>query len=310
MKLSRSALRVLPVVLALVAAPVASWADDSVETKFSRFTESDNEDVGSRLETAYATYTSPDTNVKVVLYGAIHIADKAYYEKVNDDLSKYEVVLFEGVSASKDAKPDEQMEAVGELQTTMGKALGLTFQKDGIDYKGGVTRNFVHADMTQDELLEATGGDLSKALPGMNMFSDPNMMKMLKPMMGMLKSMGKLPAALRNPLKLQLAQQLANSDIESMPGGGDAAKILIGARNKVALKVLDEQLQKRTTGSIAIFYGAAHMKSFHESLTKKGWTQKKVDWNTAWQIGGKRKPRDSAPTGDPEKAPATKKRWL
>jgi hypothetical protein len=238
-------------------------AGDAVETRFSRFSESNDENAGSRLETAYAYYTKEGTDVKVILYGAIHIADKAYYAKVNDDLASYDVVLFEGVSPSKDAKPDENMEAIGEMQTTMGKALGLTFQKDGIDYKSGVARNFVHADMTQDELLKATDGDLSKALPGAGMFNDANMMKMLKPVLGMLKGMGKLPKTVRDPLKLQLARQLADADMESLPGGKDAVKILIQERNKVALKVLDEQLEKRKSGTIAIFYGAAHMKDLH-----------------------------------------------
>jgi hypothetical protein len=289
-------------------------AGDSVETKFSRLTESEDEEVGTRLETAYATYTKAGSDVKVILYGAIHIADKAYYAKVNDDLASYDVVLFEGVSPSKDAKPDENMETVGEMQTAMGKALGLTFQKDGIDYKGGIQKNFVHADMTQDELLKATDGDLSKALPGGGLFNDPNMMKQLKPMFGMLKSMGKLPKAIRDPLKLQMAKQLADADMENLPGGKDAVKILIGERNKVALKVLDEQLEKRTSGTIAIFYGAAHMKDFHTRLAKKGWTQSDVSWNIAWQIGGKR-PAAPERKHDDHAAPVPTpsgqhKRWL
>lgn len=313
MKVSRLALRMVPA-LFLLAGSAAVWADEAVETKFTRFTESDDADTGSRLETAYATYTSDKSDVKVILYGAIHIADKAYYKKVNDDLASYDVVLFEGVSPSKDAKPDENMQTIGELQTTMGKALGLTFQKDGIDYKGGVQRNFVHADMTQDELLKATDGDLSKALPGAGLFGDPNMMKMLKPLMGMLKDM-KLPKSMRDPLKLQMAQQLANADMESLPGGEGATKILIGERNKVALKVLDEQLEKRKSGTIAIFYGAAHMKDFHSRLVKKGWKQEKVAWNVAWQIGGKRpaapeRERETPAPREPEKAPAGQKRWL
>lgn len=315
MKLSRLALRVLPV-LALLAGSAASWADDAVETKYTRFIESDDEDTGSHLDTAFGTYSHKDTDVKVILYGAIHIADKAYFKKVNDDLTGYDVVLYEGVTPSKDAKPDEDMAAIGDIQTTLGKALGLTFQKDGIDYKTGVTRNFVHADMTQDDLLKATDGDLSKALPGAGMLNG-DMMKQMKPMMGMLKNI-KLPASMRNPLKLQMAKQLSSADIENMPGGENMQKIIIVERNKVALKVLDEQLQKRKSGTIAVFYGAAHMKDMHERLVKKGWTQGKVEWNTAWQIGGKRK-ADEPKSEKRELQPAQpahpsttggKKRWL
>jgi len=310
MKLSRLAIRVLPV-LALLAGSAAVRAED-VETKFTRFTESEDEATGSQLDTAYATYTHKDTGVKVILYGAIHIADKAYYKKVNDDLFSYAVVLYEGVSPSKDAKPDEDMQSIGEMQTAIGQMLGLTFQKDGIDYKGGIAKHFVHADMTQDELLKATDGDLSKALPGAGMIN-PEMMKQLKPMMGMLKDI-KIPGSMKKMLKLQMAKQLADADIASMPGGENMQKIIIVERNKVALKVLDEQLEKRKSGTIAVFYGAAHMKDMHERLAKKGWTQSKVEWNTAWQIGGKRKAQpegDKKPTRDPERVPSGgKKRWL
>jgi hypothetical protein len=316
MKLSHLALRVLPV-LALFAAGSAAttWADDAVETKFTRFVESDDEQVGSHLDTGYATYTHKDTDAKVILYGAVHIADKAYFKKVDEDLKGYDVVLYEGVTPSKDAKPDEDMASIGDIQSILGKALGLSFQKDGIDYKGGIQRNFVHADMTQDQLLEATGGDLSKALPGAGMLNG-DMMKQLKPMMGMLKDI-KLPASMRNGLKLQMAKQLSNVDMENMPGAEQMQKIIIVERNKVCMKVLDEQLEKRKSGTLAIFYGAAHMKDFHERLVKNGWKHGKVEWNVAWQIGGKRKPAPESPakpTPEPERVPtgpsSGKKRWL
>ncbi len=314
MKLSHVALRVLPV-LALLAGS-AAVAEDAVETKYTRFIESDDAETGSHLDVGFGTYTHKDTDVKVILYGAVHIADKQYFQKVDADLKNYDVVLYEGVTPSKDAKPDEDMASIGDLQTMMGKALGLTFQKDGIDYKGGVQRNFVHADMTQDELLKATDGDLSKALPGAGMLNG-DMMKQLKPMMGMMKDI-KLPASMRNMLKLQMAKQLSNVDMENMPGGEQMQKIIIVERNKVALKVLDQQLEKRKSGTIAVFYGAAHLKDMHERLVKKGWKQSKVDWNVAWQIGGKRKPapESPAPSTKPEServptGPSSgKKRWL
>src|SRR5271170_3967219 len=99
MKLSRIALGVLPALM-LFAGSAATWADDkAIETKFTRYVDSDDDDVGAKLEVAFATYTSKTSDVKIILYGAVHIADKAYYKKVNDDLASYDCVLFEGVSA-------------------------------------------------------------------------------------------------------------------------------------------------------------------------------------------------------------------
>jgi hypothetical protein len=295
---ARLRLALLLPALLLLAAPVR--AGDKVETKFTRFVEAEDEGQASTLQVAYATYRSKDTDVELVLYGAVHIADKAYYKAVQKDLDACDVVLYEGVSASPDMKPDETMKSIGEMQTTMGQMLGLTFQKDGINYKA---KNLVHADMTAEELLKATDGDISKALPGMDMFKNPETMKMLKPMLKMMKGM-KLPPMMRDPLKLQMAKQLANADMASLPGGDDAMKILVGERNKVALKVLDSELAKRKTGRIAIFYGAAHMKDFHARLGDKGWTQKSVSWNNAWTIGGD-KPKDDDEPKQPKKHPRT-----
>src|SRR5579871_6361056 len=154
-------------------------------TTFVRFQEDEDQEGKGKLETAYATYKKPGSDVEVVLYGAVHVADKAYYEKVQKDLDSYDVVLYEMVTPPKDpAKVDKSLKTVGELQAAMGEILGLQFQKDGINYKA---KNLVHADMTYDELEKATGGDISKALPGAEMFSNPQVVEVMKPMLKIMK---------------------------------------------------------------------------------------------------------------------------
>src|SRR2546421_1912080 len=130
MKFARLAL--LPLLTALAFHATPGFAGDEPLTKFTRFQEGE-EDAGSTLETAYAVYGSKDTDVEVVLYGVVHIADKGYYKSVQKDLSSYEVVLFEGVGTpgKKPVEPDEQMKTIGEMQGAMSKLLGLQFQKDG-----------------------------------------------------------------------------------------------------------------------------------------------------------------------------------
>jgi hypothetical protein len=318
-RFARRALHVAPALVALALPFVAlqdrralAQDDDDddarsskVETAFTRLREGRG---GGTLETAYATYKNKDTDVELTLYGAVHIADKAYYKKVMKDLASYDVVLFEMVSpSSPDTKPDESMKSIGELQSTMGEVLGLTFQKDGIDYK---SKNFVHADMSYEDLLKATDGDITKALPGADLLSDPNVRAQMKPIAKMMRSFGKqlfdaMPQ-IRDEFKLMMARQLAGTDLSKIPGSEGATKILVGERNQVALKVLDQELANRHSGRIAIFYGAAHMKDFHQRLAAKGWTQTKVEWNVAWNMGGKKRKAaedddDDAPAPAPER---------
>jgi len=121
---------------------------------FTRFKEA-TEDKAGALQIAQATYKKEGSDVEIVLYGVVHIAETEYYKAVQKDLDAYEVVLWEGVKpGKKKTKPDEGMINIGELQKAMCEMLGLTFQKDGINYKRD---NFVWADMDMDQLQEAFG---------------------------------------------------------------------------------------------------------------------------------------------------------
>lgn len=292
--------------LALAGAGSLAFAgdDDDEATAFTRFRE--GKDGHSALEVAHATYKSDKTGVKVVLYGVVHIADPAYYKKVQKDLDSMDVVLYEGVTPSEKQKKDESMKALGEMQGMMGDLLGLQFQKDGINYKA---KNLVHADMTLDELEKATGGDLSKLTPMGKLFSDPNMVKQIAPLMKMFRSLGKQfmksNPALRDGLKSQMARQLGNADVSQLPGGEEMARVLITERNKVAVSVLDKELEKHESGRIAIFYGAAHMKDFHDRLTARGFRQAKKTWLPAWTIGGG---GDEEDDGDETPAPRSEEK--
>lgn len=62
-------------------------------TDFVRFVE---DDAGARLQTGIASYRNKE-GVVVDLIGAIHVADQAYFEKLNEAFKGYEVVLYEMV---------------------------------------------------------------------------------------------------------------------------------------------------------------------------------------------------------------------
>src|SRR5690606_38591184 len=105
---------------------VPSYGDDA--TAFTRFKDSADEGSGA-LQIAQASYRHPKKDVEIVLYGVVHIADKAYFEAVQKDLDNYTIVLWEGVKPGKKPMKDNGPGGIGEMQQVLCDVLGLTFQK-------------------------------------------------------------------------------------------------------------------------------------------------------------------------------------
>lgn len=236
------------------------------------------------LQTAVATFRHPTRDQVVVLYGVVHIADDDYYARVQRDLDSYTTVLYEGVAPGKD-EPTEADKSLGDMQKVMGELLGLTFQKDGIDY---TRSNLVHADMTMDQLKEAMGGG---TINPMGQLMDEKQLANMAPIMKMLAGVGKMlmqgNPAMRDQFKRQMAQQLANADMSQLGGMGEKMhRVILIERNIVCMEVLERQLETQRDGSIGIFYGAAHMPDLEERLEKLGFTLTEKRWMSAWQVGG------------------------
>lgn len=233
------------------------------------------------LQCAVATFTHPTSKQQIVLYGVVHIAEAEYYARVQQDLDSYTTVLFEGVAPGKE-QPTEADQSLGEMQKAMGEMLGLSFQKDGIDY---TRKNLVHADMTMDQLKAALGGGSINPMGGL---MDENQLKNLGPLMKMAAGFAKAMMAnnpkMRDQLKGQMAKQMSGADM-SQALGEKMNKAILYDRNDVCLDVLWRQLEAQKDGSIAIFYGAAHMPDLEEKLGKKGWTRSDKRWMSAWKIG-------------------------
>ena len=272
---------------ATLAFAVLSAADEP--TNFIRFVEEDESD---SLQTAVVSYESPQ-KVKVDLVGAIHIADKAYFDALNVRFKSYDAVLYElvGPSFEERGKPEVKQQAaklqwVGQLQTLMRDTLKLHGQLEGIDY---TAKNFVHADMdlsqfsqTQTQKQESFFSLYLKAAQaqkdvnekrGFN--SDAAGMVMLLKILTMKDS--------STELKRMIAQEFDSVEdiMAGMETGGGT--VLVGERNKVALRVMDKEIaagKKR----IAIFYGAAHLGDMEGRLLKKGFKRTQVDWLKAWDL--------------------------
>ena len=251
------------------------------------------------METAIVHYVpmkeGDRPGLAVDLVGAVHVGEKSYYEQLNKAFEKYDAVLFELV-ADKSVVPkagDKSRSPVSALQRGMKDFLELDFQLDDIDY---TKKNFVHADMSPDEMSK------SMADRGESIWSI--MIRMMAA--GMAQQAGKTDASDFDLLmalfdknraiqmKRFMADQMSSMDTVMLALEGPQGSTLITERNKAALKVLAEEI-KAGKKKIAIFYGAGHLSDMEKRLNADfGLKRSGEQWLTAWNL---RLPKEKA--GDP-----------
>lgn len=328
----------MPVMLA--ACSMVAWpalADVTVPKKvnsgeFVRFVEDTS---GARLQTSNTAYRNAD-GVTVTLIGAVHVADSAYYDELNDLFKSFDAVLYEmvggpiekreermkaaeesHVSPQNDKKngadqateppiiqnapaspnPDEQASSHGGTPAAGGDALSwlpmlhgmlqntlaLEGQLDGIDYH---QPNFVHADMSLEEFSsmqqERQEGFLALWLKAVQVQIDNPQVTANQP--GLLQI---LEILTRQDSATELKRLIGRTfdSVEGLMAGMEAGDgtVIITERNKVALKVMDEQI-KAGKRNLAIFYGSAHLPDMEKRLQDMGFKKQQTTWMTAWDL--------------------------
>ncbi|MEZ6130887.1 MAG: hypothetical protein R3C59_19630 [Planctomycetaceae bacterium] len=292
---------------AKAASEAASEADEPLQ-EYIRIRRNDS-NVAETLETSVIRLEKsaryPGTTVDLI--GAIHLGEAEYYRDLNKLFRQYDVLLFEAVMPAAAVKQglrpgggkgsrrviDEQAEwndaniglaAISVLQLAAKDSLGLSFQLSDIDY---TPRNFVHADMTKEE-LEST-----MALRGES-FAETMAREMGKEALEQQKSS---PVAQQLDFVLSLlasdrlyrvrrifAVQLTKANLGTAFAEKDGRSTIITERNIKALQVLTQQLKKGKT-KIGIFYGAGHFPDMEKRLvTDFGYERQSEQWLTAWRL--------------------------
>jgi hypothetical protein len=226
----------------------------------------------------------------VELVGAIHIAEKEYYAKLNKHLAKFDAVLFECVGSREDiaelqsGKRSANHKKAGKddmLSTAYGalsSILKMPYQTEAVDYTAS---NFVHADVSDDEfarMFRAKGLDMDQVLFGgsskWGLTYDRYVLKLATFIAG------------RTTIKRMAAQSLMGIDLPEKGGslrGRAFQEIIIKERDTHAMAVLSHQLaigKKR----LALFYGAEHLPDFARRLERRGWRKTDEAWDDAWII--------------------------
>jgi hypothetical protein len=261
---------------------------------------------GARLQTGIRSYRNKD-GVRVDLIGAIHIADKAYYEKLNARFTRYDAMLYEMVGESvqrrrhwqaegeknlpkEETKVMEEEKEAGQnlswlhpLYDTMEKSLGLTGQLAVVDY---TPSNFVHADMTLRQFAEA---QQKKNESFLSLWWKSVVTQMKHPEMepegpGLLKIMEILCRKDSTTEMRRIVGKLfggADNMLASLEA--DGGTVILTERNRVALEVLKEQIALGRK-NLAIFYGAAHLPDMDQRMHEMGFETVGWEWFTAWDL--------------------------
>ncbi len=268
-----------------------------LQTAIVSYVVRDNSSQAKTLSTGETGRPRPSwpKDLRVDLVGVIHIADRGYYEQLNKILRKYDVVLYELVAPEGTRVTPGQAPAhpVSALQKSLTNMLGLAYQLDVIDYH---RPNFVHADLSPEEFLEAMkergestwamllrafGYEWAKSLMQQKSTNDADL----------------LQALFSKDRQFQLKRLFAKELSEDVEGQiraleGPQGSTLITGRNERVLLVLEKQVSQGAK-TIAIFYGAGHMPHFHDRLTESGFVVEKSRWLNAWDL---RSPAETDPT--------------
>ena len=268
-------------VAALFLLPISTRAGD-----FIRISE---DAAHAQLQTAITRYEKDGTAVDLI--GAIHIADKAYYEQLNQRFTHYDVLLFEMIGgeniaarltekAQKPAAPGQanpqKLDTLRQLYSSACDLLHLTGQTDGIDYSA---KNFVHADLTYDQFqslqTERRESILSffliSGIKAKTPEKQPNSIRMMR---GLLT---------KNPDLLKREIMITMDSGEDQIAAFAGESVIISDRNARCIEVLKTQLATHRR-RIGIFYGAAHFPDMEKRLLELGFQRKEQEWLTAWEV--------------------------
>ena len=261
--------------------------NDDAQSQFLRLQRDDNDEAKS-LDTAVISYVPNDPSrpgLVVDLVGAVHIADRQYYEKLNRLFDSYDVLLYELVAPAgtriRKGRASQSTHPVSALQRGIKTMLELEFQLDSIDY---TKKNFVHADLSPDEFaksMKVRGESFTQLF--LRMMGQAMAIQSRDP--GRSSDIQLLAALLSRDRALRLKRIMAEQ-FEQLGGSmlvmDDTT--IITQRNKRAVSVLLQQINKGKK-RIGIFYGAAHMPDMETRIVNECNLRKSRErWFTAWDL--------------------------
>ncbi len=312
------AMMVVPLSLAATlicsSARAATPATDPLPpSNYLRYVADDNGDGGATLQASVVRFENAE-GVMVDLVAAVHIADRSFYQALDESFNDYDAVLYElvapkdmlapatrgstfrklGATTKPATRRSSSMAWVGMLQRSLRDTLKLSFQLDEIDYK---RPNFVHADLDAETFAELQS---KRGESMLSLMLDSMMKQMSNPdAMAAQPGLFDILAALNSPDKARQLKLMMGRQFQQIDDQFESDSVLVGERNKAAMKVLNQELSAKKGRHFAIFYGAAHLKLMAATLTEEmGFHQVGPPfWRVAWDMTPSPTTAASRPSG-------------
>ena len=222
----------------------------------------------------------------LLFVGVVHVADRIYYDGVQEELDACPTVLFEAI------KPDElsvsewwegavaRHDSGAALQSQLAKWFGFEYQLAAIDYRN---ERFVHCDMSASAFKEQGGMNMVPGLSSKNAGSSD-----IQSSLDKVRSMGEVLFRPNSPMssigRKIFAETLGRQDLASaLAMFPEMEELILRKRNEIVLERLADWVGEGTRGPVAIFFGAAHGPGIEKGILER-YGYERVDgwWRRAW----------------------------
>ncbi len=245
---------------------------------FLRATRDESLGTGS-LDVAVAAYAVPDSERRVYLVGAVHIAHAACFAELQSILDATDLVLWEGVGGSEQPSKEalERFDILFRTQILLKNMLNLEFQLEQVDYRRSFWRN---SDMTATELQRILDERDLELIPNEKLFKAVfgTLFEFVDPeRIGRSERVGR-------PYRATIAPMMADTEKLFAQAGSVAIKeVLIEMRNDVVMADVERILAEEDVERISVFYGAAHLPDMDVHLREElGLRYVGTHWVPAW----------------------------
>ncbi len=226
------------------------------------------------FEVLVRRFRHPETGREVTLAGMIHLADPAFYAKIDSLGDRHDVVLLEGVKGSPTffSLP---LIYTAHLGSRLIDPAALEGQNDHLRSTGPNRHN---ADVTMDQLGDRTGVSLGLvSLPfvvvgGETAYALETVAEQLAWLTGNDDSLARASREMLADTLVNESPKLRDEDFD---------RVILRDRNTHVLEVLDGELRKPGSRTILIPWGAAHHPGLEQGLRERGFEPVQDEWLTA-----------------------------
>lgn len=245
------------------------------------------------LETAIRRLEHPTKHVTIDLVGAIHVADKEYFESVKEHLDGLDQVLYEAVRP-KEGEPSGHLLLLRRFYKILAGELDCAYQMEAIDYNN-LPGHWEHCDMAEEEMASFGGLLYDEALTSSRLYGA--VVRFATAQLDLLEkevtAARGAPGGMFTPFKRMAAERLVNAmgnpllrQIQMLvPDLLLGRGVILKARNKVVCDRLEEfTTHAEENLRIGVFYGAAHLPDIEQYLKDLGYEHRATFWQPAWDL--------------------------